>query len=471
MQFTLLQTPQVINIGLASFGAPIRDHGGSVCQIQWRPSAEGDENAGLLLAQLMEQESIETANQKAYRRYLDAAPILKGIGIAGKVIPTFKERMLLHAGPPITWESMCGPQKGAVLGAILFEGWANDLESAEKLVESGKVTLDCCHHHGAVGPMAGVISPSMPVWQIYNSVHDNWSYCNLNEGLGKVLRFGANDAEVLTRLHWMKDVLFPTLDSVLKSLGDLELKPLMARALHMGDEVHNRNAAASALFFRTLTVAGLSCATVDSKALRDSLRFIAGNDHFFLNLSMAACKAMLDAADGVENATLVTAMARNGVDFGIRISGLPKKWFTAEANLIDGLFFPGYQKEDAARDLGDSAITETAGLGGFSMAASPAIAQFVGGSPSDAIANTIRMGAITVGQNPSFTLPPLNFAGAPSLIDARKVVDTSISPVINTGIAHKAAGVGQIGAGITHAPLRCFTEAVVAFAQRGDFHD
>ena len=459
---------QVINIGLASFSPPIRSHGGTSVDLEWRPPAEGNSASGMALAQLMNDGKINAANQVALERYQAAQPILIGVGVAREELKGLGPRMLLHSGPPIAWEQMCGPQKGAVLGAILFEGWASTLQEAESLVAHGEVTLDACNHHSAVGPMAGIISPSMPVWIIENTTHGNRSYCNMNEGLGKVLRFGANGPEVIERLVWMREVLGPTVKSILQHLGPVPLKPLMAQALHMGDEVHNRNAAASGLFFKKLTLAGLEIlASLDARKLKDTLAFIAANDHFFLNLSMAACKVMLEAADGVENSTMVTVMARNGVDFGIQISGLKGRWFTAPAPFVEGLFFSGYSQLDAARDLGDSAITETAGVGGFSMAASPAIVQFVGGTPADALANTRRMLQITLGQNSAFTLPALNFGGCPAGIDVRKVVDSSILPVINTGIAHKLAGIGQIGAGITHAPLSCFVKAVEALAFKG----
>ena len=391
--------------------------------------------------------------------------MLQGIGPARDHVPGLGARMILHAGPPIAWAKMCGPMQGAIVGAILYEGWAADAEAAEALAESGKIDFAPCHHHGAVGPMAGVISPSMPVWVVANPEHGNRACCNLNEGLGKALRFGANGEEVLARLRWMAEVLAPALAAALEVLGGLELKPLMAQALHMGDEIHNRNVAASCLLLRRLVPALLrtEVAPAEIAAVVD---FIAGNDHFFLNLSMAACKAMLDAAHGVAGSSLVTAMARNGVEFGIRLSGTGDAWFTAPAPLVDGLLFPGYTAADAAPDLGDSAITETAGLGGFAMAAAPAIVQFVGGSPQDALANTLAMTHITLGRNGAFTLPALDFTGTPAGIDARKVVDTGIAPIINTGIAHRAAGVGQIGAGITRAPLACFAKAVVALADQ-----
>ncbi|MEN7526627.1 MULTISPECIES: DUF1116 domain-containing protein [unclassified Cupriavidus] len=457
------QKPVVINVGLAAFADNLRQCGGEVQTLQWQPPAEGDVTAGWALAQLLAHPRVEEANRIAYSRYLAAQPVLSGVSTAAQVLPGMTEKRILHSGPPIEWARMCGPQQGAVLGAILFEGWAPSLEDARKLVEAGAVELSPCHHHGAVGPMAGIISPSMPVWIVRNAAGENVAYCNLNEGLGKVLRFGANSEEVVQRLRWMAQTLGPTLATLVEEIGGIELKPLMAQALHMGDEVHNRNAAASALLFRKLTVAALASTRLDARAVSESLAFIASNDHFFLNLSMAACKVMLDAAHGVPHASMVTVMARNGVDFGIRLSGLDQ-WFVAPAAIIDGLFFPGFGTEDAARDLGDSAITETAGVGGFAMAASPAIVQFIGGTPRDAVANTRRMLHITLGQNGAFTLPALDFTGTPAGIDARRVLDTGIQPVINTGIAHKDAGVGQIGAGITHAPLACFSQAIEALA-------
>jgi len=463
MTSLISRKPVVINVGLAGFADNLRQCGGEALALQWQPPAEGDVATGWALAQLLDDARIEAANRTAYARYLAAQPVLTGVSTAAEVIPGMDDRRILHAGPPIEWARMCGPQQGAVLGAILFEGWATSLDAARALVERGDVHPAPCHHHGAVGPMAGIISPSMPVWIVRNTAGDNVAYCNLNEGLGKVLRFGANHPEVIARLRWMAATMGPTLAGIVEAMGGLDLKPLMAQALHMGDEVHNRNVAASGLLFRKLTVAALASDRLDPRKVAETLAFIAGNDHFFLNLSMAACKAMLDAAHGVPHASLVTAMARNGVDFGIRISGLDQ-WFTAPAAVIDGLFFPGFGPDDAARDLGDSAITETAGVGGFAMAASPAIVQFIGGTPRDALANTRRMLPITLGQNSAFTLPALDFTGTPAGIDARRVLDTGIQPVINTGIAHREAGVGQIGAGITHAPLACFTQAIQALA-------
>jgi len=453
------QDLQVINVGLSSFAESIQQTGGKSLQLDWRPPAAGNRETGMSLALLVNNERVEAANRMAFERFMSAQPVLTGVGKAVETIPGLGERTLLHAGPPIEWARMCGPMQGAMIGAILFENWAQDQNSARRLAESGEIKFSPCHHYGAVGPMSGVISPSMPVWVVKNQDRGNFSFSNMNEGLGKVLRFGANDASVIERLKWMASTLGPVMNAAISQLGGIELRPIIAQALHMGDECHNRNAAASSLLFKRIAPALLRTGALQTEMAK-VLEFIAGNDHFFLNISMASCKAMLDAAHGVEYSTLVTAMARNGVEFGIRMSGTGDRWFTAPAPMVDGLFFPGYSQADAAPDLGDSAITETAGIGGFAMGAAPAIVQFVGGTPQDAIAYTREMYHITLGVNGGFTLPPLNFDSAPTGIDARKVVDTGIAPVINTGIAHKDAGVGQVGAGITRAPLECFDQAI-----------
>ena len=456
--------PSVLNLGLAGFAEAIEAQDGDVVDIDWRPPAAGVREYGMELAALIGHREIEAANRVAFERYLAADPVLTGIGPAIEVLPGMEERMILHAGPPVDWADMCGPMKGAVLGGILFEGWADDLAGAQTLADSGAVAFEPCHHHDAVGPMAGIVCPSMPMWVVENADGGNSAFSSLNEGLGKVLRFGANGPEVLERLRWMRASLAEVMRRTLETNGPLPLKPIMAQALHMGDEVHNRNVAGTGLLIKRLLPAALRSGAAPQD-LAAAFEFIAGNDHFFINLSMAACKAMLDAAGGVAHSSMVTAMARNGVDFGIRLSGTGDRWFTTPAPIVEGLYFSGYSSADAARDLGDSAITETAGVGGFAMAAAPAIVQFVGGSPAEAIGASQAMRSLTIGENPAFTLPILDFSATPAGIDVRKVLDTGILPIINTGIAHRDAGIGQIGAGITTAPLACFTQAVAALHQ------
>ena len=457
---------RAINVGLASFAEPIGTRGGSVVSLDWRPPAQGDRELGLLLARLADDPDdpigsvIAQANDQSVDRMLAARPMLMDVARARDVIPALGDRTLLHSGPPIEWQRMCGPVQGAAIGACLFEGWATTPEAARRMLDRGEVHFEPCHDHGAVGPMAGIVSPSMPVVVVENQAHGTRAFATLNEGLGKVLRFGAYDDSVMTRLRWFAETLGPALSQTLTTIGPVDLRSITSQALQMGDEGHNRNVAATALFTRTIAPALVESAPGDVASA--VLRFLAGNDHFFLNLSMAACKSGLDAAQGVKGSSVVTAMSRNGVDFGIRLSGTGARWFTVPVTVPEGLYFPGYGPEDANPDLGDSAITETFGIGGFAMAAAPAIVRFVGGTPADAIGFTRSMERITLRRNPSYTLPSLGFAGTPTGIDARRVVETGVQPVINTGIAHREPGVGQIGAGIARAPLPCFEAAIRA---------
>lgn len=407
---------------------------------------------------------INAANQKAVEKVLNAQPVLVDIGIAGEVIPGMTKKTILHAGPPITWEKMTGPMRGAVMGALIYEGLARDIKEAEELAASGEITFDPCHHHNAVGPMAGIVSASMPVFVVQNKAEGNYAYCTLNEGLGKVLRYGAYGPEVIQRLKWMEKVLAPALKEALEIVGEINLKNLIAQAIQMGDECHNRNKAGTSLFIREIAP-GLVRTKNSPETIAEVFKFISGNDHFFLNLSMPACKCTMDAAHGIENSTMVTAMARNGTEFGIRVSGLGDRWFTGPASVVDGLYFPGYSSKDANPDIGDSVISETAGIGGFAMAAAPAIVKFVGGAAKDAINYTLSMYEITIAENNAFGIPILEFRGTPTGIDIRKVVETGILPAINTGIAHKEPGVGQVGAGLVKPPVNCFEDALVAFAE------
>jgi hypothetical protein len=411
---------------------------------------------------------IDLANEQAVNRMIEARPVLIGLEQAKDVIPGMHENLLLHAGPPVTWGRMSGPMQGAVIGALLFEGKAADAESAEAMAAAGKIEFRPCHEYGAVGPMAGVTSSSMMVYILENQLHGNRAFSNLNEGYGKVLRYGAYQSDVQARLRWMHDVMAPVIGEAIRKSGGIDIRTLLSEALHMGDEGHNRNKAGSILYTKLLAP-GIVRAAPDSEVAAEVLRFLGDNALSVLNPVMAACKAMCDAAHGVEGSTLVSAMARNGTDFGIRISGLGDQWFTAPAQVPDGLFFPGFQSTDANPDIGDSTITETAGIGAFAMAAAPAIVTFVSGKPRDAINATMEMYEITVAEHKYFTIPALDFRGTPVGIDVRRVVETGITPRVNTGIAHKQAGVGQIGAGLVRPPLAIFEEALVAFAEKYGF--
>jgi hypothetical protein len=451
----------VVNVGLAGMAKSVGDQGVKVIDLDWQPPKEG-------IPRLRRTKSgidIDAANQQVVDRIKRGQAVLVGMGIAHEVIPGMHEHMILHAGPPIEWERMCGPTRGAVMGAMIYEDMALDEKEATTLIESGAIEFSPCHHHHAVGPMAGVVSPHMPVWILENKTFGNRSYCTLNEGLGKVLRYGGMGPEVYTRLKWMATDLYPALDRALQSMPNgIDIKSLIAQALHMGDECHNRNRAATSLFLRAIGPA-LARTNRDNEVLAKVIEFIDKNDHFFLNLSMPAGKAMLEAAEGVEGSTIVTVMARNGTDFGIRIGSMPDRWFTAPAGKVQGLYFPQYTEQDANPDIGDSTVTETSGYGGMAMAAAPAITQFVGGTPQLAQQTTLEMYEITFGEHENLTIPALNFRGTPLGIDVRKVMETGILPQINTGIAHKNPGVGMVGAGILRAPEKCFQDAFKALQE------
>jgi hypothetical protein len=411
---------------------------------------------------------IEQANLEATDRMMEARPMLVGLGRALDVIPGMRENLLLHAGPPITWDRASGPMRGAIAGALIFEGRAATFEQAASLVTSGEVDLEPCHHHHAVGPMAGVISPSMSVYILENQTHGNMSYSNLNEGYGKVLRYGAYSEEVINRLRWMERTMAPVLAAAIAASGGIDLRALLAEALHMGDEGHNRNKAGSILFTKALAPHIARVASSGDTAA-EVIEFLGNNALSVLNPVMAACKAMTEAAHDIEGSTIVTVMARNGTDFGIRVSGIGDTWFTAPVAVPAGLYFPGYTAEDASGDIGDSTITETAGIGGFAMASAPAIVTFVSGTPQDAINTTLEMYEITAAEHKYFTIPQLDFRGTPTGIDIRRVVERGITPRVNTGIAHRQAGVGQIGAGLVRPPMEMFSAALVAYAERYGF--
>ena len=450
---------RIVNVGLGSFAESLQAQGVPVAQVDWRPPL-----APRLLV-TSKGVDVEAANTEAVKRIMQGRPALVGMGIARQVIPGYHDRLILHAGPPIAWERMCGPQRGAVMGALVYEGLAQDEQEAAELAAGGEIEFAPCHHYHAVGPMAGIISPSMPVFIVKNETFDNVAYATQNEGLGRVLRYGAYGPDVYERLRWMEEVLYPTLKAAVESIeGGIDLRALISQALHMGDECHNRNRAGTSLFLRAVTPALMRTCT-DRERAASVFEFIERNDHFFLNLSMAAGKATLEPAEGIEGATVLTVMARNGTDFGIRMAGVPERWFVAPAGIVDGLYLPGFSADDANPDIGDSTVTETAGFGGFAMASAPAIARFVGGTAQDALEATLEMYEICFAEHEQFTIPALGFRGTPLGIDVRKVAETGILPRLNTGIAHREPGIGMVGAGVLRAPARCFTEAFEALRE------
>ena len=407
---------------------------------------------------------IEEANQKAIDRMVAGDPVLVDVIPAARAIPALKDRMILHAGPPIEWSRMCGPMRGAIMGIAVFEGWADDLVEAESMAAAGEFEFHPNHHFDAVGPMTGMTTISQPLMVVENTTYGNRAYCAINEGLGKVMRFGGNDAEVLERLCWLRDDFGPSLGRALRHMDGLPLKSLVARGLTMGDEMHQRNVACSGLTLRALSPI-LATTSNTNEALAKALAFMGDNDQFFLNIAMAMGKSIMDPVRDIEGASVVTAMCRNGTDFGIRVSGTGDTWFTSPVEMPEGLYFPGFTEKDANPDMGDSTIVETIGLGGFAMGAAPAVAGFVGaGAASEAGHFTRTMSEIAIAENPEWTIPSMDYLGVPTGIDIRLVVETGLAPTINTGIAHREPGVGQVGAGVVRAPMACFEKALLALA-------
>lgn len=469
----LSEKPKIINIGLKSFTEVAEQFGCEAVQYDWMPPAGGNVELIKTLNFLRNYDGfdIDEANRSVIAKVVGSQPVIMDVVPAKSVIKELQYgKVILHAGPPIEYKNMPDPVQGSCVGAVLFQRWADNEEDARKLLASGEVKFIPCHHVKAVGPMGGITSADMPVFVVKNMTDGNEAYCTMNEGIGKVLRFGAYSKEVVDRLTWMKNVLGPTLSKAIRSMDNgLNVNPLVAKAIAMGDEFHQRNIAASLAFLKEVAPI-ITSLEMDEKDRYDVIKFLSDTDQFFLNVMMATGKAVMDAARTIEKGTIVTAMCRNGVEFGIRISGMGDEWFTAPVNTPQGLYFTGYDGEDACPDMGDSAITETFGVGGMAMIAAPAVTRFVGaGGYEDALRTSTEMTEITIDRNPNFIIPNWNFQGTCLGIDARLVVEKGITPVINTGIAHKIAGYGQIGAGTVHPPIECFEKAVAAYAKKLGF--
>ena len=454
--------PSVAAAGAGLLADAIAAQAADVTRVDWHPPMDGtSEDLAVVAADPLRRD----ANAKAVEAVLAVQAMLVDVAPASELLGLGRGDFL-HAGPPIDWEQASGPLRGALMGGAALEGLVDDPEDAAELFASGSgVSLDPCHHHGAVGPMAGVVTPSMWMFVLEDPASGRRTYCTLNEGLGKVLRYGAYAPAVLDKLRWMSAVLGPLLATAVRAAGPVDITGILTQMLQMGDEAHNRNRAGTLMLMRDLAPAMVESGT-STADVADALRFIGGNDHFFLNLAMPACKLALDAARDIDGSTMVVAMARNGTEFGIQVAGTGDEWFTGPAQQIEGLLLGDFTPDDANPDIGDSAITETAGIGGFSMATAPAIVRLVGGTVPDALATTRRMGEITLAANPRWTIPVLDFAGAPTGIDVTKVCRTGILPQINTGMAGRKAGVGQVGAGLVNPPAGIFPAALTALAAR-----
>jgi hypothetical protein len=456
-----------VNLGTENFKNDLERQGVSVSQVKWTPPAGGNAKLAAALAKVTDSEKIRKANDEAMERIMNSRMMLVSIERAIDVVPGMTPTTILHAGPPITFERMPEPMKGAVIGALIYEGLAASPEEAVEVATSGKIQYAPCHDYGCVGAMAGVFSAHMTVHVVKNVTYGNVACCPIHEGSGyTVQRYGSWDEGVIKRLKWLDEEYRPAMKKALALSGGIDVGSNIAQALHMSDECHNRNKASSSLFYKEI-VPYLLQTDLDKDVILRVSEFINNNEHYHLSMTMAASKASLDAAHGIENSTIVTALSRNGADFGIRVSGFPGNvWFTGPAQMVKGLFFPGYSEADANPDMGDSAIAETAGLGGFSLGNAPAIVQFVGGTVEDAISYVKKMYEITWTENRNYTIPFLNFRGTPAGVDIRKVIETGILPMITTGIASKERGRGQIGAGITNPPMECFEKALLQFADQ-----
>jgi Protein of unknown function (DUF1116) len=409
-------------------------------------------------------DGLERANARAVERMCAAEPVLVDVRPAIEVVPGFTPATVLTSGPPLPWEAYTGGQRNGILGGALYEGLAGDPADAAARLADGRIRLAACHDHGCVGSLAGIYTASMPVFVVENRAAGNRGFCNLFEGPSPArLNYGVWNADVRRSLEFIRDVVGPTLGDAVRAVGGVPLRPIMRRALHMGDELHSRNTAATLLFGRELMPALLDLAGRRPGPVRQVLDYL-GSDYVFLRLSMAASKATADAAHGLEGASVVTAMAFSFREFGIRVSGLGDAWFRAPLPKVEAKLFPGYTEGDVEFMGGESVINETVGLGGFAQAAAFALQDYQGGAPEGMVEMNRAMYAITLAEHPEFRIPYLGFRGVPVGIDIHRVVETGILPVMDIGVAGRKGG--QIGAGVLRAPLGCFTAAAEAYALR-----
>jgi hypothetical protein len=458
---TVLDRVEAVTAGLSVFADALRDQGAPVVEIDWRPAAGGNADVVRTLTGLWGRHgaAIAEANARAVSIIEGTRAQAVTVAPAGTVVPGLDDGVLLHSGPPIEWERVCDPQRRALLAAAVFEGWAGDRADAEARLARGEIALASGNEHDHVGPMTGVCSPSMPVWVVEDADAGVRAYSTLNEGPGHTLWFGVGDDEAIERLRFFRDDLGPRLARMLSHRGPIDVFGLAAQGLNMGDELHMRSQATGNLLIRDLAPA---LAVVGGE---DAARFLAGNHHFFLNLTMAAAKCASLATAGCTGSTVVSLISRNGTDVGVQLAGMPGRWFVAPAAQVgDALLREGNAAEDAARDIGDSAVIECVGLGGMALAAAPAVASFFGGDAAAAAARTELMAQICAARSERFTITARDFAGTPVGIDARLVVELGITPQITTGVLHAHAGTGQIGAGVAHQPVEPFRAAIAALA-------
>jgi hypothetical protein len=456
----------VVNLGLSVLAEAVEAQGAAVARVDWRPPAGGDASAVRALTELYGPRSvdIDPANAEVLRRLDTGVPMLVDVRTAADVVPGFGDRTLLHAGPPIAWADVCDPLRRSMRAAVVAEGWAPDVAGAQELLATGQVALAAANEHATVVPMATALGPGMPVWVVDNAAGGTRAFAPIGQGVGDVAWLGRESPAAIARLVFLRDVAGPRLARIVARLGPIDVLALAAQGVQMGDDVHMRTQASTNLLIRTMLPA--IAALGDDAGTVAFAGYLSANHLFFLTLAMAGAKSLTLSAEQVEGSTMVTTMARNGTTYGVRLAG-SDRWFVGPAPPVeDALFHPGYGPADGGLDIGDSAVLELVGLGGPATAGSPAVAAFLGGSMADAARVTEAMRRICRAESSRFKLPTMDFRGTPLGVDARLVVETGITPKVNTGILHAHAGLGQVGAGVATAPQAVFRDALLALRAR-----
>lgn len=456
---------RVVNLGLPLFAQAVADQGAAVVQVDWRPPADGDAVAVRALTDLYGPRSaaIDAANAEVLRRLDQGVPCLVDVRPALDVVPGMGERMLLHPGPPIAWADVCDPLRRSMRAAVVAEGWAADIAGANALFSSGSVTLGAANEHSTVVPMATALGPSAPVYVVDNAAGGTRAYAPVGQGPGDVAWFGRESAAAIERLVFLREVAGSRMARIVARLAPIDIFAIAAQGVQMGDDVHMRTQASTNLLIRAMlpAIAGLG----GDPGTVAFCEYLSTNHLFFLTLAMAAAKSLTLWAEQVQGATIVTTMARNGTTYGVKLAGLDRWFVTGSPPVAEALFYPGYGPQDAAPDIGDSAVLELVGLGGAAAAGSPAVAGFLGGSMADAARATDEMVQICGAESSRFKLPTMDFRGTPLGVDVRKVVETGLTPKVNTGILHARSGTGQVGAGVATAPRAGFREALLALRE------
>lgn len=456
---------EVVNVGLPMFADAVRAQGRPVEHVDWRPPAGGDPEAIRALTRLRGEGAadVDAANAEVLRRLDTGVPFLVGVEAAAAVVPGVEGRMLLHCGPAIGWEDVADPLRRSMRAAAVAEGWAADPAEADELLASGAVRLEPANLHDTVVPMASAVGPSAPVLVVEMETPDGTvrTFAPINQGPGETAWFGRDTPAAVERLLLLRDVAGPAVAEILGRTGPLDVLAVATQGIAMGDDLHMRTQAATNLLVRTWLP--------HVAALPDHLRerfaqFLGGNHLFFLTLAMASARALTAWAGRVEGSSIVTTMSRNGTTFGIRLAGSDHWHVTASPPVGEALYYAGHGPDDAAPDIGDSAVLELVGLGGPAAGNSPAVAAFLGGTMADAARATETFRRICVGASSRFVLPALGFSGTPVGVDVRAVVELGLTPKVTTGILAARSGEGQVGAGVATAPLDCFVAALLDLA-------